>query len=276
MVIQNKQWIEERKKRIRTWVEDRGYLIWVLSAHDFSSQYLDSVLGFIWALLKPLALAGCYAIVFTAVVPQSEGVPTSRLSYGFFLFAGMIPWFVVQESLQRGTLVFIDHHSLVRHHAIPLYFFPLHIILSASASGILALLVLTVLKVIVYHSLSWHLLAFLWVLPLQVIFCFGFTLITATLTVFIRDIYHLTTTVLYILLFASPILFPFEMMPAYIRKWIWLNPITSVTVIYRDLFLFGKSPSSLALTHFITFACVSLIIGIILYRRTSKNIVDWV
>ena len=275
MITKQRQLIEIKTKW-RIWFEDRGYLIWVLSAHDFSSQYLDSVLGLIWALLKPLALASCYAIVFTAVIPQADGVSTSRLSYGFFLFAGMIPWFVVQESLQRGTIVFIDHHTLVRHHAIPLYFFPLHVILSASASGLFALMVLTVLKVIVYQQLSWHLLAILFVLPLQIIFCFGFTLITSTLTVFIRDIYHLTTTVLYILLFASPILFPFEMMPQYIRKWIWINPITSLTVIYRDLFLFGRFPSSLALIHFITFAFVSLAIGIVLYRKTSKYIVDWV
>ncbi len=256
--------------------ENHGHLLWTLAKHDFYSQYLDSILGFIWALLKPLALVSCYALVFSSVMPQSDGSPLTRLNYGFYLFSGMLPWFVVQESLQRGTSVFLDHHTLVRHHVFPLYFFPFHIILSATASGLMAIVVFMFLKAVIYQHFTWHFLVILIILPLQVIFCLGFTLITSTITVFIRDIYHLTTTFLYVGLFASPILFPLETIPQNIRKWIWFNPITGLTVIYRDLILFGQFPSSNTWLHFFAFSMLSITIGIFLYRRTSKNIVDWV
>ncbi len=256
--------------------ENRGHLIWTLAIHDFYSQYLDSLLGFIWALIKPLALVSCYALVFSSVMSQSGGNSLTRLNYGFYIFAGMLPWFVIQESLQRGTNVFLDHHTLVRHHVIPLYFFPFHIILSATVSGLMALVVFMILKGVIYQHFTWHFLAVFFILPVQIIFCLGLTLITSTLTVFIRDIYHLTTTFLYIWLFASPILFPLETMPQGFKNWMWINPLTSLTMIYRNLILFGRFPSFIIVLHFIIFTIFSITIGVLLYRKVSKFIVDWV
>jgi len=251
------------------------YLIWTFSAYDFKNQYLDSRFGFLWGLIKPLVLAGVYVLIFAGVVaPEANGAgPISH--FGLYVFAGMLPWLVIQEAVQRGTTVFLDNAHLVRHHKLPLYVLPLHLVLSSAISGILA--ILTFLLVLFFFSqppgvLS---LAIIGVLPLLILFSWGLVLIVGTATVFVRDISHLTIVILTIWFFASPIVFPMENLPWFLTI-PWLNPMISFAAIYRDLLLFQKLPAVTMVAFAALHAGLALLVGGWLYRRTYREIVDWV
>ncbi len=250
-------------------------LIWTLAVHDFRSQYMDSVLGFFWSWIKPLIMAGIYVLIFSSVASPSD--PTTGISghFGLYVFAGMLPWFILQESLQRGTTVLIDYAHLVRHHPLPLYILPFHIVLSATGSGIMAIIVFLIIKSVISGLPDFHSVLLVFIIPLQILFYSGLSLLVSTTTVFIRDISHLTTAVLTIWFFASPIVFPLESLPWLLRE-TWFNPLVSLTQIYRDLLLFHRVPSVDVLCTFVGFTVLSLILGSYFYQKTHREIVDWV
>jgi len=250
-------------------------LLWTLAVHDFRSQYLDSMLGFLWSWIKPLVMAGIYVYIFSSVTSSADPVTGNPVHFGLYVFAGMLPWFTVQESLQRATTVLIDYSHLVRHHTLPLYILPFHIVLSATGSGIMAVIVFLLVKSVISGLPDFHSLLLIAFLPLQILFCSGLSLLLCTATVFVRDISHLTISLLTIWFFASPIVFPLHSLP-WILKEPWSNPLVSLTQIYRDLLLFHTLPDLNIVLIFTAFALLSIMVGTYFYLKTHREIVDWV
>lgn len=250
-------------------------LLFTFAVHDFKSQYMESRLGFIWSWIKPLIIAGVYVLIFSAANPPKNPKTGEAVIFGLYVFAGMLPWFTLQESLQRSTTVLIDYAHLVRHHTIPLYILPLHIVLSATGSGLMASIVFVLLTCIINGLNNFIPLFIFLLLPFQILFCTGLALIVATSTVFIRDIAHMTAAFLTIWFFGSPIVFPVEALPGFLQV-AWFNPLVSLTGIYRDLLLFQQLPDPVTVLCFLGFTLLSITIGIFFYARTHKEIVDWV
>lgn len=261
--------------RARQLIKHRHFFI-ALSIHDFNAQYLGSLLGFFWSIIKPLALIGIYSIVFSSVVAPVTDKQGESLNFGLFLFAGMLPWLAIQESLQRGSTVFVDLAHLVKHHPLPLSLLPFNIVLSATASQLIAVIAFIMIKLIINQSISFHLILILGLIPIQVVFCYGLALTIAILTIFLRDFSHLTTTVLFVWFFTSPIVFPLESLPITLQKLMWFNPLTSLIEIYRHLLLFECFPSIKAILIFIAFSVFFLFTGLFLFNKTKEVIVDWV
>ncbi len=251
------------------------YLILTLAIHDFKSQYMDSVLGFLWSWIKPLVLAGIYVFIFSSVVFSAELKTGKSYHFGLYVFAGMLPWFTLQESLQRSTNVLIDYAHLIRHHTMPIYILPLHLVFSSACSGIMAICVFLVVSSILVGLPGFHALLLFFVLPVQLLFYMGLSLAVSTVTVFIRDITHLIAAFLTIWFFSSPIVFPLEKLPWFLQS-PWLNPLVSLTQIYRDLLLFQNIPSVETIAAFSFFTTLSLMVGSFCYLRTHREIVDWV
>ncbi len=259
---------------LRELAENR-FLIWTFAIYDFRSQYLGSTLGFIWAIIKPLVMAGIYVLIFASVVPPENSSAGATSHFGLYVFAGMLPWFVIQESVQRGSTVLLDYSHLVRHHNLPLYILPLHIVLSASVSGILAIFVFLALKLFMIHQLDANFILIVFLLPIQILFCFGITLLISTANVFVRDISHLTIAVLTIWFFASPIVFTVEGLPWFLTL-PWINPLISLTAIYRDILLFQKIPGLIDITWFSLHTAFMMVLGGWYYRKSYKEVVDWI
>ncbi len=252
------------------------YLLKTLMLSDLRAQHIGSILGGLWFIVKPLVLIGIYTIVFSAAVKSMGGLQGKSFNYGLFIFAGMLPWLSVQESTQRGSTVIVDLAQLIRHHAMPLGLLPLHVVLAVTLSQIIGMLVFLVIKWILTSHVSPFALLIVLVIPIQIVFCFGLALIVAIMNVFLRDISHLTTTALIVWFFASPIVFPLDRFSGILQDMMWLNPMTGLTQIYRDLLLIGQLPSPMAVGSFVFFSVLLVLVGLGLYRRTHDAIVDWI
>ena len=254
----------------------RGWSVSLTFAlHDFQSQYLDSILGFIWALIKPLVLSGVYVVIFSSVVPPQGEDGESLYHFGLWVVSGMLPWFVIQESIHRGTFVFLDSAHLIRNHQVPLYVLPLQLVVSATISGLLALPVFILLKLLLGGGVNLSYLSIVLIIPLQLLFCFGITLITSSLTVFIRDVNHMVIALLTIWFFASPIVFPLEGLPWLLQQY-WLNPMVSITSLYRQSLLLGCFPPAADWFWLVLHVSAVLLVGSWVYTRVQAVITDWV
>src|SRR5205085_4036842 len=73
--------------------------------------------------------------------------------------------------------------------------------------------------------------------------CLGVASVMATIGVFVRDIAQVMAIGVSGLMFLSPLFFPIEALPAAVRPWIYLNPVTIPIEQMREILIWGRSPN---------------------------------
>lgn len=241
---------------------------------DFKVRYQGSALGYLWSILKPLALFGIMYTVFTVVWPVARGVEY----YGVYLLIGIVFWNFFTETTLVGTQSIVANGNLIRKIDIPRYL----IVIASSVSALinlgLSLLVVIIFAIIsgVPFSPSWFLVMFfglqLYVLAL------GVALVLSTAYVKFRDIAYIWEILLQGGFYASALVFPLQAVPLAYQKYFFLNPV--VQIIQDARFAIIQSPNVVTLWNsgagwkikVIPFLLMALIcvFGVYYFRKKSK------
>src|SRR3990170_6924227 len=112
-----------------------------LALTDFKLRYKNSVLGYLWSLLKPLAIFGTLYFVYSIFIRFSEPY------YSLFLLLGILLWTYFNEATINGMHSFVSKATLVTKMKIERRVIPL-------ASNITSLLTLILNLVIFFVFLA--------------------------------------------------------------------------------------------------------------------------
>jgi lipopolysaccharide transport system permease protein len=165
--------------------------------------------------------------------------------------------------------------NLVKKVVFPLELLPIVPILSALIESALGLAVLIVAVAIISHSLypTLALLPLIW-LP-QLLFTVGLGYLSAGLTVFVRDIPQSLAVVLNLWFYLTPIVYPLDVVPESFQRWVfWLNPLSAIVQIYRDLVIVGEVNHG---WQWLWLFLVSLLfagLGVSVYQRLRHGFAD--
>jgi len=227
----------------------------------------------VWSFVQPLFLLALYYFVFATVL-KIRLIDQGTENFGFFLFAGLLPWMAVQEGVSRGTTAVTDNAVLVKKLTFPSEILVLAVALAALLhEGIAAGLFLAVVAAtgqLAPASLPWLLVA----VPLQLALTLGLGFLLASLNVLFRDISQILGMVLMAWFFLTPIVYPLGQVPEALQPWIAANPLTVLVSLYR-LALFGGEP--VPAWHLAGLAILSAGIcgaGLALFRKLKPTFVD--
>jgi lipopolysaccharide transport system permease protein len=260
----------------KTWA--KFDLLRTMVKRDLEARYKGSVLGNLWPLLNQLAQLLIYTYVFSFVLKVKltlKGLPENNFTFGLWLFAGLLPWIAFSSGLIQSANSIVGQPNLVKKVVFPLGLLPLVPILSAFIESAFGLIVLIVFVAFTSHTLhpTLALLPLIW-LP-QLLLTAGLGYLAAGITVFLRDIPQTLGVLLNIWMYMTPIIYPASAIPEGWRNWIfWLNPLTAIVEVYRDLIINGE------LTHWGEWGVSSLIalvifcIGLWCYRRLRPAFAD--
>ncbi len=219
-------------------------LLWSLVRRDLSAKYQGSVLGNFWPLANQLVQLLIYTYVFSVILKvrlDLKGMPEGNVTFGLWVFAGLVPWFAFTTGLFQAARAVIDQPNLVKKVVFPLKLLPLVPILSAfleSSMGLMALIVAAAIATGKVHP-TLGLLPLVWV-P-QLLFTTGLGYLAASLSVFLRDIPQTVAVILNIWFYLTPLVYPARSIPEAWRPWVlWCNPIAAIAETYRDLILAGQ------------------------------------
>ncbi|MDM9384497.1 ABC transporter permease [Chlorogloeopsis sp. ULAP01] len=219
-------------------------LLRALVRRDLEARYKGSVLGNLWPLVNQLSLLLIYTYVFSIVLKVKlnlKGLPENNFTFGLWLFAGLLPWIAFSNGLIQSANSVIGQPNLVKKVVFPLALLPLVPVLSSfieSSFGLMVLIFFTALTSHTLHS-TLALLPLIWITQLMLTAGLGY--LTAGLTVFLRDIPQTLNVILNIWLYLTPIVYPASAIPPEWRNWVfWLNPMTAISEVYRDLVLVGE------------------------------------
>ena len=238
------------------------------------ARYRGSVLGIIWALLTPVVMIAIFTFIFAGIFGARFGANGSPWDYALYLFCGLLPWTMFQETLVQSATTIVTHSNLVKRVVFPLETLPIAQALSSLGNQLFGTLALLIFIVTMRHQLQ---VTFFWlpvlIIP-QLLFTLGAAWLIASLGVFLRDIAQGISLFLTAWMFLTPIIYPESIVPQRYRLFINLNPFTSLVRSYRHILLEGAPPDWSGLAYFTAFALVSFFFGYWCFARTRKNFAD--
>jgi ABC-2 type transport system permease protein len=209
----------------------------VIAGVEFKMKYVDSALGYVWSLAKPLSYFAVLWVVF------GRFFNTGIRNFGLYLLLGIVLFTYLTDTVGMMLPSILNRAQLLRRIAFP----PIVIPLSASVTATMTFAV-NLVAVAVFTAFSQVEVELDWLLLIPLFlelyaFAVGLGLIVATLYVRFRDVGPLWELSAQLLLFASPIMYPITILPAWAQRVEMVNPFVQVIQDVRDIVL-GSTTSS--------------------------------
>ncbi len=212
-------------------------LIQTLVVRDLKARYRGSVLGFFWSFFNPLMLLLIYTFVFTKVLVGAH--PEEMEPYALFMFCGILPWTWFASSVLESSNTLIAGGNLIKKVLFPAEVLPIVTVLANMVHFFLGLVILVVF--LIYYQRPIEGLQLLWfpvIVLVQLIFTTGLALFLSAMTVHFRDLKDLLSNLVQFWFFATPIIYPMTSIPADMRWWLNLNPMTHLMISYQEVLFF--------------------------------------
>src|SRR5437868_33030 len=166
-------------------------------------MYTESRLGQLWQLLTPLLNVAVYFLIFGVLLSTRGNIP----DYFPFLVTGVFMFGFMQRSITAGSKSVGDNLSLIRALHFPRATLPLAIAVVELQQLLLSLVILLAIVAGYGEPITMHMLLFLPVLVLQLMFNVGASLIVARIGAFNRDITQLLPFIMRTWLYMSGVIF---------------------------------------------------------------------
>ncbi len=240
----------------------------VLVARDLKLLYKRSSLGFGWALVTPLLQVCIFVLVFRRVL----GAPIEN--YASFVFTGVLVWGWFHASVGQSTSLITSNRALVRQPGFPLSLLPLVTVAVRLFHFSLALPFLFGLLWFqgIRPTPSWSCLPLL--VLVQFILTAAFAYPLAALNVRLRDTHHVTTVLLQLAMYLTPIFYSLHSVPPALSQWLQLNPIVVLLDGWRDVIMRGLWPDTSRLVIVALMSSVALIVGQRIFVQHSRRFVE--
>ncbi len=251
----------------------RNFIVGLVK-RDFKDKYLNSVLGFVWAILHPLTTILVYTLIFSQVMQAKLSGIGDPIAYSIYLCSGIITWQLFSEVLTRTQNVFLEQASLLKKVNFPKLTLPIYIVLTTAINFLILIVLFIVFLVITGRAPDLSITSLIPLLLIQQAFAIGIGIFLGTINVFFRDIGHGMSIVLQFWFWFTPIVYPSEIIPEKFNWILQLNPMMSLIQSYQDIFLFGFWPIWSDLIYASLIALGSLALGYITFKKFVNELVD--
>jgi lipopolysaccharide transport system permease protein len=247
-------------------------LLYFLVRRDVVIRYKQALIGPLWAVIQPLALAGVFT-VFLGLVAKVE--PPAGIPYPVYAVSGMVMWICFSQMLERSSRSTIDSENLISKIYFPRIAIPVAAALPPIVDFAVGFLVVVALDWAYGFEPTIRILA----VPAAVLLAFmtalGFGLWLSALNVRYRDIQLAVPTALLIGLFITQIAYPLDQVPADLQPIYALNPMVGVIELFRWCLIPNDWPGLLLVIPTVT-GVLTLITGALYYERSQRQFADFI
>lgn len=252
--------------------ENYKELIWMLAKTDFKLRYHGSVLGYLWAILKPLLMFTILNFVFSSIFnPRGSGIQY----YSLQLLVGIILFNFFSEGTMAGMMSLLTKAQLVTKIYVPRW----AIILASTVNAALIFL-MNLIVIIFFFALNRFMpsfgavLLFILFAVLTYVIILGFSLLTAPLYAKFRDLSMIWEVITTMLFYASPIVYSLQMMPEYIQRVLLINPMAFIIHFTKESLINNHFVDYWQLTSFIAVVVAGFIAGMMTYQKLAPRVAE--
>jgi len=215
-------------------------LLWLMATTEFKRSYFGTVLGYLWSLIRPLMLFAVLLFVFTKIIRIGSDVP----NYPVLLLLNIVLFTFFQEATQNSVTSVVAQEGVVRKTQFPRLVIPLAVVLTALFNLCLNLLVVFVFILAWGVDPSWTWLLFPALLAILFVFTTAVSMVLSVLYVRFRDVLIIWTVMAQVLFYATPVIYPIEIVPEAYRELLMINPLAPIFEQVRVWMLDPTAPSA--------------------------------
>ncbi len=245
---------------------EKKFLLKQLVKRDLTSKYKDSVLGIAWSFLNPLLIM----IVFTAIFSMIFG--RSIENYPVYFLSGRVIFDFYKSATQGAMKSIKGNANLLKKIYVPKYMFTVSKVLYEFINFLISFIILFGVMLVTGAQFQMTTIFAIIPLGLLIILIFGIGLILAVCNTYFTDVEHLYSVFSLILMYASALFYPMEIVPVTVQKIFTLNPIYCAIVSFRECVVYGIFPNVYTIAYLAIFALTTLAIGIILFKMYDKKL----
>jgi lipopolysaccharide transport system permease protein len=236
---------------------------------DLRTRYRGSFLGIGWSLMNPIVMTTILCSVVTTLFKQDPW------TYAPFLLAGLTFWSYVLGVTQHGCHCFRVGESYIRQYPAPMAIYPLRTVLGCAVHYCLALVLVVALTSVTRGVSPPALVGLLPALILLLIMGWSVAVLLGLLNVRFRDTSHITDIVLQVLFYATPVLYPPEMLDRSSRlgHLLQVNPVMPFLHMLRDPILNGHLPPASVYVSAVLIVCVFAGAAITALRYQERQLI---
>lgn len=251
-------------------------LLLILTKRDITAIYKQTILGPLWFFVQPALMSLVYILIFSkAGKISTDGIPPI-----LFYLSGLVLWIFFSECTLKTSGFARDNSAILTKVYFPRLIIPLSIVLTnlvklAIQMGLFLLIYL--FYIVIYPDVRPA--QSVWLIPVLILITgmlgLGTGIIVTSLTTRYKDLTHLITFAIQLLMFASTVIFPLGSIDNHWAKnIIRFNPMSGIIEAFRYC-CFGKGQMDYVLLSYdFGLTVILLITGVLLFNRAEKHLVD--
>jgi ABC-2 type transport system permease protein len=219
-------------------------LLGLLVRRELKARYKDSTLGFLWSLIRPLAILLVYYIAIGKFLGAERSIP----DFAIYIFTGLLAWSFFTEVVSGGTGCIVGNAGLIKKVYLPREVFPLSVVGGALFTLATQFVVLGAALVVADAVPTGSRLLFApLALLVLLVYSTALALVLSAVNVYLRDVQYLVEIVLTVLFWLSPVVYSWELVRSVVTEGtlqqIYLaNPITAAILgMQRAFWVAGTS-----------------------------------
>jgi ABC-2 type transport system permease protein len=218
-------------------------LLYIIAVNSFKQTYFGTVLGYVWSLVRPLALFAVMVTVFTKVL-RLDTIP----HYPVFLLMNIVLFGFFQEATGIAVSSVVAQESVVRKTQFPRLVIPLAVVLTALFN--LGLNLVVVLGFLLGFGVdpTWTWLLFPVIVLLLLVITVAVAMILSSLYPRFRDVAIIWQVISTALFYATPIIYTADRIgdQETLRRILALNPISPIFELARKWIIEPSAPGPVA------------------------------
>jgi lipopolysaccharide transport system permease protein len=235
---------------------------------DLRTRYKGSFFGFLWTFINPLLQLLVYTIIFKTIMRFDIE------NYSMFLFVALLPWIFFSGSLMSSTGSIINNKELIKKIFFPREIIPLSVVTSGFVNLLFGFVIIFIALFISGIGISPAIIWLPLVLVAVYIVTLGFSLLFSALNVYFRDLEHILGIVTMAWFYFTPVIYKVDLIPERFLKLYYLNPMTPVTLSFRDILYYGKTPDLRLLGITIVAGLLLVVFSHFVFKGLQKNFAE--
>lgn len=263
--------VNKAKRSASSEFKHNMFVVESLVTRDFKLKYRRSILGVLWSVLNPLLMMIVMAAVFSYMFRFNiENFP-------LYLILGTVLFDYMNRATSNSLNSILDAQSLIKKIRIEKMIFPLEKAFFELLNFVISLI--AVVAVLLYFQIVPSVHA-IWGLPFLIIcvtlFSAGLCLLLSALVVFFRDVVHFWSVILTAWTYATPIFYPFDLLPDWMQAAEQFNPMYHYLFFFRDVMMWDINPGGMECLICLGFGVITFAVGFLVFRKTQHKFILYI
>ena len=253
------------------------HLLYLIAVTDFRKVYFNTALGYVWSLLRPLMLFAVLLFVFTQVFRIGSEVN----NYPVLLLFNIVFFGFFQESTLSSVTSVVNQEAVVRKTQFPRLVIPLATVLTGLFNLGLNMIAVFIFIIAFGVDPQWTWLLFPVIVLSMLILTVAVSMLLSVLYVRFRDVLIIWTVATTMLFYATPVLYPIEVMPEKFHDFAFINPLTAIMEQARVWIIDPEAPGAISaaggIVHLIPAALIYVgvcVLAVRVFNREAPKIAE--